>query len=407
MSNLQSHPAMVCKGAAQMKRSPYLAVVLWLASLSAGAQSLEDLNIQIHGFATQGFLYSPNQDIMTAQSSSGSAAWTEAVMNVSAQPNPKLRIGVQAHYFFLGTFSNAISIDWAQADYKLDDRFGIRVGKVKTPWGLLNDVQDLDPAYIWVLLPQSVYNITDRESFLSHFGAVAYGKFKLGSKLGKIEYEGWGGQNDYTAGDGIFLAQTTAGYSVPFGIQGPMYGAALHWRTPLTGLMVGASDVTTEQWSGQVNDNNDSVLGTETLAKNSSPNYFAQYEKDKVMVAYEYCRNWSKTTIDLPGEPAISQSLSGRADPREWYGMASYKFTPKLTVGAYFSSDIDRQAPLGPPRDSLDWAVSGRYDLNEFFYLKAEQHFVAGTQDYYESVANLATLKPHTQITALKVGVSF
>jgi hypothetical protein len=40
-------------------------------------------------------------------------------------------------------------------------------------------------------------------------------------------------------------------------------------------------------------------------------------------------------------------------------------------------------------------------------YLKTEQHFVAGTQDYFESVLDMSTLKPHTQITALKIGVSF
>jgi hypothetical protein len=390
-----------------MKRLLVGAMALVLGAIPATAQSLEDLNIQIHGFATQGFLYSTNNDIMTTKSTSGSAGWTEAVMNLSAQPMPKLRIGVQAHYTLLGSFSNKIVIDWAQADYKFNDRFGVRVGKVKTPWGLLNTVQDLDPAYLWVILPQSVYNITDRDSYLSHFGAVAYGKLNLGPKLGKVEYSGWGGDDVYTPDDGAFLTQTIAGYTVPSGIQGSMYGGALHWKTPLQGLMVGASDVTTLKWSGQVNDNNDSVLGTETLAKDSTPSYFAQYEKDKVMVAYEYSRDWSATSVQIPGYPTVSQSLSGRDDPREWYAMASYKFTPKLTAGAYFSSDIDRQAPLGPPRDSLDWAVSGRYDFNQFMYLKVEQHFVAGTQDYFESVLDMTTLKPHTQITALKMGVSF
>jgi hypothetical protein len=382
-------------------------MLMLIAAIPAISQSMDDLNIQIHGFATQGFLYSTNNDILTTQSSSGSAAWTEAAVNVSAQPTPKLRVGVQAHYLLLGTFSDQITIDWAQADYKFDDRFGIRVGKTKTPSGLFNDIQDLDPSYLWVLLPQSVYNLTDRGSFLSHFGGVVYGKFKLGPKVGTIEYDGWGGQNVYTSDNGTFLAQSTAGYTVPFGIQGPMFGAALRWRTPLRGLMAGASDITTETWSGQVNDNNDSVLGTETLAKNSTPDYFAQFERGKAMVAYEYCRNWSHTTVVLPGEPAVAQSLSGRQDPREWYAMASYQITPKVIGGAYFSSDIDRQAPLGPERDSLDWAVSARVDFNQFIYLKAEEHFVAGEQDYYEGVPDTSTLKPHTQITALKLGVSF
>lgn len=40
---------------------------------------------------------------------------------------------------------------------------------------------------------------------------------------------------------------------------------------------------------------------------------------------------------------------------------------------------IDPQAVLGPARYSKDWAVSGRYDFNQFLYTKAEPHFVDGT----------------------------
>jgi hypothetical protein len=42
--------------------------------------SLEDLNIQIHGYATQGFLYTTNNNWNTTTSSDGSPAGTEAVV---------------------------------------------------------------------------------------------------------------------------------------------------------------------------------------------------------------------------------------------------------------------------------------------------------------------------------------
>jgi len=61
------------------------------------AQSLDDLNIQIHGYATQGFLYTSENNIFTTHSSDGSPAWSEAVVNVTSQPIPKLRVAVQAH----------------------------------------------------------------------------------------------------------------------------------------------------------------------------------------------------------------------------------------------------------------------------------------------------------------------
>ena len=69
-----------------MKRMLTILAVSLAGALPAVSQSLEDLNIQIHGFATQGFLYSTNNDILTTDSSGGSAGWTEAVMNLGAQP---------------------------------------------------------------------------------------------------------------------------------------------------------------------------------------------------------------------------------------------------------------------------------------------------------------------------------
>jgi hypothetical protein len=39
------------------------------AAVTGYAQSLEELNIQVHGYATQGFLYTTNNNIFTTNSS--------------------------------------------------------------------------------------------------------------------------------------------------------------------------------------------------------------------------------------------------------------------------------------------------------------------------------------------------
>ena len=111
-----------------MKRLPIATIVLLFAARIASAQSLDDLNIQIHGYATQGFLYTTQNNTFTTNSSDGSPAWTEAVVNLTSQPSEKLRIAVQARYFLLGNYGNAITLDYAMADYKVNDRFGIRFG---------------------------------------------------------------------------------------------------------------------------------------------------------------------------------------------------------------------------------------------------------------------------------------
>jgi hypothetical protein len=393
-----------------VRRFLILAVVL--ASMqpcggaSASAQSMDDLNLQVHGYATQGFLYTTTNNILTTSSSDGSPAWTEAVLNISAQPAPKLRIAVQGRYFLLGNYGNALTLDYAEADYKINDRIGVRFGKVKTPSGLFNEVQDIDPSYMWSLLPQSVYLISSRNSLLSHYGGVVYGTLPLGEKLGKLEYRGWGGQVSLGSNDGYFLAERELGIVFPNGLSTPIYGATLHWKMPLPGLMIGASINRLNQTTLAVTDTipgYGTFNGTAALNRVYVPHLFAGYEKKKLMVAGEYTRTPSNATIQVPGlftQPA-------KTDYRAWYAMAIYKLTDKLAAGVYGTQYIDHQAVLGPARYSKDWAVSGRYDFNQFLYAKAEQHFIDGTAIGYDTALNPGGLKPATRLTILKIGVSF
>jgi len=369
---------------------------------SASAQNMDDLNLQIHGYATQGFLFTTHNNIFTTNSSDGSPAWTTAVINISAQPTPKLHIAVQGRYSLLGNYGNAIVMDWAAIDYKVNDSFGVRFGKVKTPWGLFNEVQDIDPAYIWALLPQSIYPTTSSNSILAHYGGIVYGTLKLGPKLGKLDYRGWGGEGFYGTDDGYFINQAEAGFNLPNGIQGTLFGAALHWKTPLPGLMVGVSGLKDNRWTAAYTGNHGAITGTQTLAPNTQPNYFALYEKNKLTVAYEYSRSWGNALTRFSGTPESSL----RNDDRGWYAMASYKLTPKLTAGFYESQNDDHQAPLGPERYQKDFAISGRYDFNAFLYAKAEQHFIYGTGLGFDNTLN-PSLKPNTLLAALKLGVSF
>jgi hypothetical protein len=372
------------------------ALALTLGTLCATAQSLDDLNIQVHGYAAQGFLYTTHKNIFYANSSDGSPAWTEAVLNVSAVPTPKLRVAVQARYYLLGNSGNAIILDWAAADYKVNDKFGIRFGKVKTPWGLFNEIQDIDPSYPWALLPQSIYDITTRNADLAHYGAVAYGTLKLPPAFGKLDYKAWGGEEVIPTNDGQFADMNAAGNGPLNPFTYVTYGAALHWRTPITGLMIGASNGHANQGSVTLSG------GSESFAPWNNVSCFVKYEKDKWMLAGEWNRQASPGTLSLADSPVSSVST----DQRAWYLMASYKVTGKLTAGAYDSQNVDHDQQLGPDRYTKDWTVSGRYDFSQFLYLKAEQHFIEGTSLSFED-ANNTVLLPNSNLTALRIGVSF
>ncbi len=372
---------------------------LFAAAASAPAQSLDDLNIQLHGYATQALLYSTNNNFLTTSSSDGSPAWTEAVVNLSSQPTPKLRVAVQARYYILGNLGNSITMDYAAADYKFSDHLGARFGKVKTPDGLFNEIQDIDPSYLWALLPQGRYLITSRNSQLAHFGGVVYGTTRIG-KLGKLEYRGWSGERVVESDDGFFLSFTEAGVSQVNGVHHVINGAALHWITPLQGLMLGASDTRNNQSVSQL-----SVGAYNTIPHYNQPSYFFHYEKKKIMVAGEYSR--------VPTYQNISATMNGPdlgsvgADNRPWYVMASYKVTEKLSAGLYQSQIFNHLAALGPSRYQKDWALSARYDFTSYLYAKAEEHFIDGTAIQYDTDLNPDGLKPNSKLTILKVGVSF
>jgi hypothetical protein len=379
-----------------------LASTFTLANLpSASAQSLDDLNIQFHGYATQGFLYTTNNNILTTNSSSGSPAWTEAVINLSSTPILKLRLAVQARYEVLGSIGNAITVDYASADYKVNDKIGFRFGKVKTPSGLFNETQDIDPSYMWSLLPQSVYPILSRNSFLSNLGGVFYGVVPVGEKLGKIEYSAWGGVTPIASNDGYFIKQKDAGISAPNGITIPSVGAALRWLTPVRGLKVGAFITRNGTATAALN------VGPLSGSLNTSAfipySTFVQYEHSRLMLAGEYNRFAGFGTVKIGDYTAPRSGL----DQRGWYGMATYKVTDKFSAGAYHSQMIDHAASLGPARYSKDWTLSTRYDFNGFLYAKAEEHFIDGTAIVYDTQNNTGGLKPDTRLSILKVGVSF
>ena len=394
-------------------------LALALGALPTVGQSLDDLNIQIHGYATQGFLYTAHNNILTANSINGSPAWTEAVVNLTAQPNAKLRIGVQGRYFLLGTLGNAITLDWAAADYRASERFGVRFGKVKTPAGLFNELQDIDPSYMWSLLPQGVYPITSRNSLLSHLGGVVYGTIRLDPHVGKIEYRGFGGERVLAADDGYFIPYRDQGFSILNGMTGATYGGALHWLTPLPGLMVGVSDFKDTLWTPAITYTIPPAVsaltgipagavfaGVNDLFPLNEPSYFGRYERGRFMLAAEHMRLPALMEAMLT-QPMALPPITRRMDQRSWYGMFSYKVTDKFSAGIYDSQSFDRQVLLGPARYSKDWVVSGRYDLGQYIYAKAEQHFIEGEEILYDTAENPNGLQPSTKLTILKIGVSF
>jgi hypothetical protein len=218
----------------------------------------------------------------------------------------------------------------------------------------------------------------------------------VGSKGGKLDYRLWGGEQVVPGTDGQFDDLNNSGNGPLNPLEYATVGGALHWKTPVNGLMIGASDGNERPGTVLLNG------GSESFAEWNNLSYFAQYIKDKIMFASEWNRQASPATLSLTGQPLASAS----SDTAGWYAMGTYRLTSKLTAGAYYGEFIDHKAPLGPDRFTKDWTISARYDVNEFIYIKAEQHFIDGTALSLDSLNN-PNPTPRYALTAMKIGVSF
>ncbi len=106
--------------------------------------TLDGRQVQVHSFASQGFMYSNENNYLSAPTSNGTLALTDFGANISAQVTDKFRIGAQIYDYNLGDLGNWYpQLDWATGDYRFKDWLGVRAGKVKTVLGLFNDVQDM------------------------------------------------------------------------------------------------------------------------------------------------------------------------------------------------------------------------------------------------------------------------
>ncbi len=360
----------------------------------------EDLIPQFHGFATQAFVYSGGgNNYLGMNTSSGSASWSEAALNVNDQVTDKLRIGVQFHMTKLGQFGDAnVAVDWALGDYKINRWMGVRGGKVKIRWGLYNDVQDADPGYLWSLLPEPIYAVDWRATNLSQYGVELYGKVPLAEKLGELGYSVYYGDYFYSSNDGYAEGFKEAGLNFTNPASGKTPGIDLRWKTPLSGLLVGGSLMVYNATGNLVN-------GTYTEPFTYWPTYYAAYEKRKLFLSAQYMTLIQHANVILTGQ-APSPSVT---DTRAWFVMGGYHLTDKLQAGVYYTNNTLVNIPdeSNPANYYHDWVASCRYDINSYFYLKTEMHFISGTGLGFYTFNNPNGLNPQTKVLVAKIGFSF
>ncbi|MBF6057539.1 hypothetical protein [Thiomicrorhabdus heinhorstiae] len=172
-----------------------------LLCISSSPQAHEDLEeLSVKGFVSQAYFKSTDNPYATnaTLNEGGSFNFRELGLNLNWEVNHELRFATQVLSRQYGNVSNGSPIfDLALIDYSpvhtLNEIAGIRIGRVKTPYGIYNDSRDLPSTRPGVLLP-SIYFENLRDLMLSTDGGSLY--FEQDNDHGHLAVNVYAGQRD-------------------------------------------------------------------------------------------------------------------------------------------------------------------------------------------------------------------
>jgi hypothetical protein len=371
------------------KLAPFL-----LIPIAAASAAVQWNGIQFGGFASQGYLDNSGSNDYIGDSSAGTFEFREYAVNASYAAG-KFRFGAQVFGQKLGEYGNdEIKLDWATIDYQANQWFGIRAGRVKKPFGLYNEMLDLDSVRPFIFLPSGIYDPRLRDFNASFDGALAYGNIDLKS-AGSLDYKAYygtismdsdGGAIDYFNHDSAVRNDEIE--------MDATYGLSLFWNTPVDGLRVGYGFSRFEELQSlrtipDIYPALPAFAGV-TFIK-VAPEYdqhifSAEYFWGEWTFAAEYMWSKAETATGLPGLPLTT---FGEETVDAYYFAASRRLNDWCEVGAYYNYYEEHSVTQGYTdltRDQHDYAVTVRFDVTTHLALKFEVHYNEGSAKIWDLV---------------------
>lgn len=156
--------------------------LLLSGSLICSGQVLAEFgqeDLAANGFLTQGYFYTDRNNLYGESSDGGSFDFRELGVNASYRLTPKLRVAGQLMSRKAGNLDDGEpKLDYALLDYQFSDdpmnQYGLRLGRLKIPFGFYNESRDIAFTRPGIMLPQSLYFHQARDLELSVDGAILY-----------------------------------------------------------------------------------------------------------------------------------------------------------------------------------------------------------------------------------------
>jgi hypothetical protein len=396
-------------------------LAIWGVSAPAAQSLAQDepafpnqlFGIEVHGFVSPGFVMSTDNEWLP-HSTRGTPEFTEIGLNFTRALTDELRFGVQLFARDLGRVGNySAKFDWFYLDYRFANWLGLRAGRVKIPFGLYNETNDVDAARVPILLPQSIYPISNRDYLLAQTGGELYGY--LSSALGSLEYRIYGGtilleanqepnapyrvvslDTTYLVGGRVLVEPMSLGLRLGGSVQWLRLDSQFLYDQAVVPALI-MNGQAPAGWDGRLD------LRLPVFLWVAS----AEYTHGALLLAAEYSR-W---VIDIEARPSTLFPGVKSTTSERLYGMASYGVTSWLTPGVYYAlqyPDVDNRdgrrtlLPDGsigrqPGRafSQHDVALTLRFDINRYWLVKLEGHYMRGTA---QLSPELNDAKPRTEL---------
>jgi hypothetical protein len=136
--------------------------------------------LQAHGFISQSLVYTSDNQVGGDSDDGLAADFRELGANLSWRASPDWLFSGQALARWAGESDRGdLRLDYGFVDHTLladgDDQVGVRVGKIKNPYGFFNTTRDVAHTRPGIIMPQSIYLDRVRNFFLSAPGVGVYG----------------------------------------------------------------------------------------------------------------------------------------------------------------------------------------------------------------------------------------
>ncbi len=383
-------------------------IALTIFMLSGISHGYEAGSIEIHGFISQGYLQTDNNNFI-ADTKKGTFQFNEFGINFGTALTEELHVGLQLKATDLGDLRNdEVVLDWAFGDYKYADWLGIRAGKIKTPIGLYTETRDADMLRTCIILPSSFYIEYMKTFFASIQGAGIYGNIDAGP-AGAFSYQFQMGTMNTGKEDGFVKILETYGVTDVTAVDiEDVYVSDIRWETPLDGLLIGWSYEQVEVQMPFAED-----LMTFALSNINFNVFYLEYILNNFKLSSEFCSARLHTSVTMNANGAVLDQDFVQTDT--YHVMALYRINDWLEVGTYYSmiypdkDDKDGDAMEAKHSAWLeDYAFSVKFDINDFCVAKLEYHMFDGTAYVMPSINDdYPELSENWNMFAAKLTFSF